>query len=64
MVVSILACGMLKILSIIGYFGMIGDLLVLLATQHLFSSSALVISLQVTAVLLMILLPTNYALSR
>ena len=32
---------MLKILSIIGYFGMIGGLLGLLVTQNLFSSSAL-----------------------
>ena len=45
---------MLKILSIIGYVGMIGGLLVLLATQNLFSSSALVISLQVAAVLLLV----------
>ena len=45
---------MLKILSIIGYFGMIGGLLGLLATRNLFSSSALVISLQVVAVLLLV----------
>ena len=43
---------MLKILSIIGYFGMIGGLLGLLATRNLFSSSPLVISLQVVALLL------------
>ena len=45
---------MLKILSIFGYVGMIGGLLGLLVTQHLFSSSALVISLQVAAVLLLV----------
>ena len=43
---------MLKILSIIGYFGMVGGLLGLLATRNLFSSSPLVISLQVVALLL------------
>lgn len=43
---------MLKTLSIIGYFGMIGSLLVLLAMRNLFSSSALVISFQVVAFLL------------
>ena len=43
---------MLKSLSIIGYMGMIGGLLGLLATRNLFSSSPLVISLQVVAVLL------------
>ena len=45
---------MLKILSIFGYVGMIGGLLGLLVAQHLFSSSALVISLQVVAVLLLV----------
>src|SRR5947209_857733 len=44
---------MLKLMSIIGYFGMIGGLLGLLLTGNLFSPSALVISLQVTSVLLM-----------
>src|SRR5882672_2764115 len=43
---------MLKTLSIIGYIGMIGGLLGLLATRSLFSSSPLVISLQVLALLL------------
>ena len=43
---------MLKMLSIIGYFGMIGGLLGLLATRNLFSSSPLVISLKVVALLL------------
>jgi protein-S-isoprenylcysteine O-methyltransferase Ste14 len=43
---------MLKILSIIGYFGMMGGLLILLATRNLFSPSLFVISLQVAAVLL------------
>ena len=43
---------MLKALSIIGYIGMIGALLVLLVTQSLFSSSPLVISAQVLALLL------------
>jgi len=42
---------MLKTLSIIGYTGMIGGLLGLLATRTLFSSSPLVISLQVLALL-------------
>jgi protein-S-isoprenylcysteine O-methyltransferase Ste14 len=43
---------MLKTLSIIGYIGMVGGLLVLLAMRRLFSSSPLVISLQVVALLL------------
>jgi protein-S-isoprenylcysteine O-methyltransferase Ste14 len=43
---------MLKTLSIIGYIVMIGGLLGLLATRSLFSSSPLVISLQVLALLL------------
>jgi protein-S-isoprenylcysteine O-methyltransferase Ste14 len=43
---------MLKILSITGYIGMIGGLLGLLATRNLFSSSPIVISLQVVALLL------------
>jgi protein-S-isoprenylcysteine O-methyltransferase Ste14 len=43
---------MLKTLSIIGYIGMIGALLGLLATRSLFSSSPFVISLQVLALLL------------
>jgi protein-S-isoprenylcysteine O-methyltransferase Ste14 len=43
---------MLKSLSIIGYVGMIGGLLGLLATRALFSSSPFVISLQVLALLL------------
>ena len=43
---------MLKTLSIIGYVGMIGGLLGLLATRALFSSSPLIISLQVLALLL------------
>src|SRR6185503_2153573 len=43
---------MLKTLSIIGYVGMIGGLLGLLATRNLFSSSPLVISTQVLALLL------------
>ena len=43
---------MLKSLSIIGYVGMIGGLLGLLATRALFSSSPLVIVLQVFAFLL------------
>jgi len=42
----------LKTLSIIGYIGMVGGLLVLLARRSLFSSSPLVISLQVAALLL------------
>ena len=43
---------MLKALSVTGYMGMIGALLGLLATRSLFSSSALVISVQVAAFLL------------
>ncbi|HWX21055.1 MAG TPA: isoprenylcysteine carboxylmethyltransferase family protein [Candidatus Binatia bacterium] len=43
---------MMKILSIIGYFGMIGGGLGLLAMRSLFSPSPLVISLQVVAFLL------------
>src|SRR5438067_12214287 len=43
---------MLKTLSIIGYIGMIGALLGLLATRTLFSSSPLLISTQVLALLL------------
>ena len=45
---------MLKTLSIIGYVGMIGGLLGLLATRNLFSSSPFVISLQVVALLLLV----------
>src|SRR6187401_3441285 len=40
---------MLKTLSIIGYLGMIGGLLGLLATRDLFSSSPLTVSVQVLA---------------
>ena len=43
---------MLKTLSIVGYTGMIGGLLGLLASRTLFSSSVLVISLQVSAFVL------------
>jgi len=43
---------MLKTLSLIGYIGMMGGLLGLLVTRNLFSSSTLVICLQVTASLL------------
>jgi len=43
---------MLKSLSIIGYIGMIGALLGLLATRTLFSSSPLVISVQLLALVL------------
>ena len=43
---------MLKTLSFIGYLGMIGGLLGLLATRNLFSSSLFVISSQVLALLL------------
>jgi protein-S-isoprenylcysteine O-methyltransferase Ste14 len=43
---------MLKMVSIIGYFGMIGGGLGLLAMRRLFSPFPLVISLQVTAFLL------------
>jgi protein-S-isoprenylcysteine O-methyltransferase Ste14 len=42
----------LKALSIIGYIGMMGGLLGLLATRSLFSSSPFVISLQIAALLL------------
>jgi protein-S-isoprenylcysteine O-methyltransferase Ste14 len=45
---------MLKILSIIGYFGMAGALVGLLVTQNLFSSSPLVICLQIVAILLLL----------
>ena len=45
---------MLKTLSIIGYFGMIGALLGLLVTRSLFSSSPLVITAQVLALLLLL----------
>jgi len=41
-----------KTLSIVGYFGMIGGLLGLLATRSLFSSSPFVISIQMAALLL------------
>jgi len=43
---------MLKNLSIIGYVGMIAGLLGLLAMRNLFSSSPLIISVQVVAFLL------------
>lgn len=42
----------MKLLSIIGYIGMIGGLLGLAATRNLFSSSPFVISSQVVALLL------------
>jgi protein-S-isoprenylcysteine O-methyltransferase Ste14 len=45
---------MLKPLSIVGYLGMIGGLVVLLATRSLFSPSPLIISLQVVAILLLL----------
>ena len=45
---------LLKTLSIIGYLGMIGGLLGLLAMRTLFSSSPLVISTQVLALLLLV----------
>ena len=45
---------MLKILLIIGYFGMIAGLLGLLAMRNLFSSSPLVISVQAVAFLLFV----------
>jgi len=45
---------MLKALSIIGYIGMVGGLVGLLAMQELFSSSPLVIFLQAVAVLLVL----------
>jgi protein-S-isoprenylcysteine O-methyltransferase Ste14 len=47
-----LLCVMLKTLSIIGYIGMIGGLIGLLATRTLFSSSPLVISVELLALLL------------
>src|SRR2546421_9689631 len=47
-----LPCVMLKTLSIVGYAGMVGGLLGLLAARSLFSSSPLVISVQVLALLL------------
>jgi protein-S-isoprenylcysteine O-methyltransferase Ste14 len=47
-----LRCGMLKTLSIIGYIAMMGGLLGLLATRTLFSSSPVVISVQIFALLL------------
>src|SRR5712675_1201973 len=43
---------MLKALSLIGYVGMVGGLLGLLLTRTLFSSSPIVIALQVLALLL------------
>ena len=43
---------MLKTLSVIGYIGMIGGLLILLVTRNLFSLSWLLISMQVVALLL------------
>src|SRR5258705_213133 len=46
---------MLKALSLIGYLAMVGGLLGLLATRNLFSSSPLVIALQVVAFLLFLL---------
>lgn len=45
---------MLKPLSILGYIGMVGGLLGLLATRNLFSNSPLVIALQVLAFLLLL----------
>ena len=45
---------MLKTFSIIGYIGMVGGLLGLLATRNLFSASPLVISAQVVAVSLLL----------
>src|ERR1700682_4019526 len=44
---------MLKLMSIVGYFGMIGGLFGLLVTGNLFSPSPLVISLQASAIVLM-----------
>ena len=44
----------MKTLSILGYIGMVGGLLGLLATRNLFSTSPLVIALQVLAFLLML----------
>jgi protein-S-isoprenylcysteine O-methyltransferase Ste14 len=46
--------GMLKPLSIVAYFGMVGGLLVLLATKKVFAESVFVIVPQVVAVLLMV----------
>src|SRR5258705_3454712 len=46
------SCTMLKVLSLIGYAGMVGGLLGLLLTRNLFSTSPLVIALQVLALLL------------
>jgi protein-S-isoprenylcysteine O-methyltransferase Ste14 len=46
--------GMLKSLSIIAYFGMVGGLVGLLTTKYLFSASLFVIAPQVAALLLMI----------
>src|SRR6266581_8515484 len=51
---------MLKTLSIIGYTGMIGALLGLLATRTLFSSSPLVISVQVLALVLFLWAPVTF----
>jgi protein-S-isoprenylcysteine O-methyltransferase Ste14 len=45
---------MLKTLSIIGYFGMMGGLLALLAMRQLLSSSPLIISVQVLAFFLLL----------
>lgn len=45
---------MLKTLSIIGYIGMVGGLLGLVVTGNLFSSSPLLVSLQVLSVLLLL----------
>jgi protein-S-isoprenylcysteine O-methyltransferase Ste14 len=45
---------MLKTLSIIGYFGMFGGLLGLLAMRGIFSSSPFIISVQVVAFLLLL----------
>jgi uncharacterized membrane protein len=45
---------MLRIVSAIGYFVMIGGLVGLLVTRNLFSFSPLVIALQVLAVLLFV----------
>jgi len=44
----------LKALSVIGYLGMVGGLIGLLATRNLFSSSPLVIAVQLGAVLLLV----------
>jgi protein-S-isoprenylcysteine O-methyltransferase Ste14 len=45
---------MLKALSIIGYFGMVGGLLALVASGNLFSASILIICIQVAALLLLL----------